>query len=174
MKLYFATDDLVRDGRSFERLPLLLNDDCTPSEPAQTFLWHVLVEGGGVTSKLTWVHYGRWLFDYFQFLQQNDLVWNPPAGPRAGNPLSRYRQWALTEVGSSRRTVNLYTGLVRRFYEWAYKHGYIDYSPLTYYESRTSRGRGLLAHLSPSKTQRSSIALREHGEIFEYGRHPLS
>jgi hypothetical protein len=45
----------------------------TPSEPAQTFLWHTLIESGSVTSKLTWESYGRWMFDYFQFLQANKL-----------------------------------------------------------------------------------------------------
>jgi hypothetical protein len=73
LKLLFATKELVLDGRCFDGFPLLLNDDMTPSEPAQTFLWHTLIESGSVTSKLTWESYGRWMFDYFQFLQANKL-----------------------------------------------------------------------------------------------------
>ncbi len=167
MKLLFATEDLVREGRSFEGFPLLLQDDCTPAEPAQTFLWHTLVEEGGVASRLTWEHYGRWLYDYFQFLQENELKWDQANGPQAASPLSRYRQWALDEVGSSRRTINLHTSLARRFYEWAHKNGYIEHLPVSYRPRRVPPDRGLLAHVSPGTRQTSSIALREHGEVIE-------
>jgi site-specific recombinase XerD len=165
MKLLFATRDLVRDGRTFEGLPLLLNDDMTPAEPAQTFLWHVLVESGSVTSQLTWEHYGRWLYDFFQFLQENGLAWDALEGPAVSNPLMRYRQWALEEVGSSRRTVNLYTGLVRRFYAWAHRKGYIAKSPVAYREIRPTGDRGLLSHVRREITLAAGTTLREHKKL---------
>lgn len=167
MRLLFATRDLVRDGRSFEGLPLLLNDDMMPAEPAQSFLWHALVESGGVTSHLTWQHYGRWLYDYFQFLQENGLAWDDVDGPSAGSPIMRYRQWALEDIGSSRRTVNLYTGLVRRFYDWAHRRGYIAHSPVSYRQIRPVEERGLLSHVRQEARQAASTTLREHKKLPE-------
>jgi|GEM_PF-4774464 len=65
VRLALATSDLVLEGRSFEGFPLLLDYDGWPLEPAQAFLWHVLVNRGGVESKLTWEAYGRRLYDFF-------------------------------------------------------------------------------------------------------------
>ncbi|MCS8081388.1 hypothetical protein N0457_31780, partial [Pseudomonas aeruginosa] len=68
MRLVFATKDLAVAGRSFEGFPLLVGADGWPVEPAQSFLWHTLVESGEALSALTWEAYGRRLFDYFAFL----------------------------------------------------------------------------------------------------------
>lgn len=162
MRLLLATDDLVRDGRSFEGFPLLLNDDCSSLEPAQSFLWQVLVERGTVASRLTWEHYGRWLYDYFEFLEQNDLDWRQVPGPYAGNVVSRYRQWSLDELGNSRRTVNLRTGLVVRFYAWAHEEGHISHSPIRYRGATRPSEHGLLDHAGPGAATVAAIKLREH------------
>ena len=59
MRLVFATKDLAVAGRSFEGFPLLVGADGWPVEPAQSFLWHTLVESGEALSALTWEAYGR-------------------------------------------------------------------------------------------------------------------
>lgn len=79
MRLVFATKDLKLAGRSFEDFPLLIGSDGLPVEPAQSFLWHVLVESGEALSVSTWEAYGRRLFDYFAFLEVNGLSWNEGA-----------------------------------------------------------------------------------------------
>lgn len=160
MKLLFATADLVREGRSFEGFPLLLDADMLPVEPAQSYLWDVLVEGGSVTSKLTWEHYGRWLYDFFSFLEHNQLKWDERAQVRAANVVSRYRQWALSEMHNSARTVNLRVGLVVRFYQWARKEGFIDHVPITYRAAR-SQHTGMLAHLQSGEREAVAAKVRE-------------
>ena len=80
MRLVLATKDLTVAGRSFEGFPLLVGSDGWPVEPAQSFLWHILVESGEALSVLTWEAYGRRLFDYFAFLEANGLAWNPEEG----------------------------------------------------------------------------------------------
>lgn len=167
MRLYLATKELVRDGRSFEGFPLLLNDDLSPAEPAQTFLWHTLVESGSVLSPLTWESYGRWLFDYFQFLQENELVWNQSSDLVATSPLSRYRHWSLNEIGNSRKTVNLYIGLVTRFYAWAKDRGLVSHAPNLYRPARHRGETGLLSHVASSPAQVSANKLPEHQKLPE-------
>ena len=57
MRLVMATKDFMIEGRSFEGFPILLDADGWPLEPVQSFLLHVLIEAGGVESKLTWETY---------------------------------------------------------------------------------------------------------------------
>lgn len=59
MRLVFATKDLALAGRSFEGFPLLIGSEGWPVEPAQSFLWHTLIESGEALSDLTWEAYGR-------------------------------------------------------------------------------------------------------------------
>lgn len=94
MRLVFATKDLAMAGRSFEGFPLLIGADGWPVEPAQTFLWHTLVEYGESLSDLTWEAYGRRLYDYFAFLEANGLAWNEESTAHGLSILSRYRDWS--------------------------------------------------------------------------------
>lgn len=159
--MLLATSDLVREGRSFEGFPLLLGDDLEPLEPAQRFLWDVLVENGSVTSRLTWEHYGRWLYDFFAFLHHNDLRWNQEKVPHAGHVLSRYRQWSLNELSLTPRTVNLRVGLISRFYRWAYTHGHLDHNPIRTRTVHGARNEAFLAHLGAKECEVEALKLKE-------------
>lgn len=74
MRLVFATQDLTLANRSFEGFPLLIGADGWPVQPAQSFLWHILIESGESLSTLTWEAYGRRLYDYFAFTEANTLT----------------------------------------------------------------------------------------------------
>ena len=76
MRLVFATKELTLSGRSFVGFPLLVGAEGWPVEPAQSFLWHTLIESGESLSDLTWEAYGRRLYDYFAFLEANQLTLN--------------------------------------------------------------------------------------------------
>ncbi len=164
MRLVFATDDLVRAGRSFKGFPLLLDNDCWPLEPAQAFLWETLAGTGAVSSKLTWEHYGRWLYDFFAFLNANSLQWNEPAKPTGFGVVARYRDWSLGQLRLKPTTVNQRLSLVVRFYEWAKRNGHIDHVPFAYREVQRGQPLGFLAHVadSSSVTARPDVKVREH------------
>jgi integrase/recombinase XerD len=164
VRLVFATDDLVRAGRSFKGFPLLLDNDCWPLEPAQAFLWETLAGTGAVSSKLTWEHYGRWLYDFFAFLNANSLQWNEPAKPTGFGVVARYRDWSLGQLRLKPTTVNQRLSLVVRFYEWAKRNGHIDHVPFAYREVQRGKPLGFLAHVadSSSVTARPDVKVREH------------
>ncbi len=164
MRLVFATDELVRAGRSFKGFPLLLDNDCWPLEPAQTFLWDTLAGTGAVSSKLTWEHYGRWLYDFFAFLTANKLQWNEAAQPTGLGVVARYRDWSLGQLRLKPNTVNLRLSLVVRFYEWAKRNGHVDHVPYAYREIHRGRGRGLLTHAAASSAvvTKPDVKVREH------------
>ncbi len=164
MRLVFATDDLVRAGRSFKGFPLLLDNDCWPLEPAQTFLWETLAGTGAVSSKLTWEHYGRWLYDFFAFLNANGLQWNEPAQPTGLGVVARYRDWSLGQLCLKPTTVNLRLSLVVRFYEWAKRNGHIEHAPYSYREIHRGRAHGLLTHVVDTSAtfSKPDVKVREH------------
>ena len=101
-----ATPDLVIEGRSFAGFPILIGSDGWPVEPAQSFLWDVLIYAGTVESKLTWEAYGRWLYDFFAFLEANGLRWNADPAPLATSVVAKYRDWSLAETGVRPSTLN--------------------------------------------------------------------
>ncbi|WP_335726898.1 site-specific integrase, partial [Pseudomonas sp. HMSC75E02] len=116
MRLVLATKDLTVAGRSFEGFPLLVGSDGWPVEPAQSFLWHILVESGEALSVLTWEAYGRRLFDYFAFLEANGLAWNEESQADGLSVLSRYRDWSSGELELDPSTLNKRLNLIVRFY----------------------------------------------------------
>ncbi|KTT01383.1 integrase [Pseudomonas oryzihabitans] len=129
MRLVLATKDLIRAGRSFERFPLLIGTDGWPVEPAQSFLWHILVESGELTGYLTWEAYGRRLYDYFAFLEANNIAWDDIPSAPGLSCLSRYRDWSLSELKLNRSTINNRLSLIVRFYRWANSRGLISHLP---------------------------------------------
>ena len=73
--MFLSDESLVVQGRAFVGFPLLVHRDGTAVEPAQSFLWDVLTTNGRAQSPLTWAKYGRDIYDYFAFLDANELDW---------------------------------------------------------------------------------------------------
>jgi integrase/recombinase XerD len=164
LRLLFATKDLAVDGRSYEGMPLILDNDCWPLEPAQSFLWHLLTAVGAAESELTWEAYGRGVYDFFAFLAANNLPWDRAVLPGQPSVVAHYKDWSLGELELSRKTVNQRLRLVVRFYEWARANDLISTVPFGYREVRISRAPGLLAHLGSQKgtIAKPAILSREH------------
>jgi integrase/recombinase XerD len=150
MRLIFATADFIVEGRSFDGFPILINNEGWALEPAQSFLWQVLVINGAIESKLTWEAYGRRLYDYFAFLEANNLEWNEESKPHGLSVVAKYRDWSLGELGLNPSTVNKRLNLVIQFYEWCKRGGIITHLPFGMRDVRTGRNLGFLNHISIS------------------------
>jgi len=164
MRLVFATKDLTLVGRSFEGFPLLIGVDGWPVEPVQSFLWHALVESGESLSTLTWEAYGRRLYDYFAFLEANQLSWNDESPAHGLSVLSKYRDWSIGELALDPRTVNNRLALIIRFYRWAKQRNLITVLPFGEKLVRTVTHSGLLSHVAApeAKSSKISVMVREH------------
>jgi integrase/recombinase XerD len=164
MRLIFATDDFAIAGRSFKGFPLLIGNDGWPVEPAQTFLWEILIQAGTVESPLTWDAYGRRLYDFFAFLTANKLDWDEGSTPSGLSVVSKYRDWSLSEIHVASSTLNKRLNLVVRFYEWCKRQKLIEYLPFSRHTVRVSKGAGFLAHVrdGPSVTTRPTILVKEY------------
>ncbi|MBG5099461.1 site-specific integrase [Pseudomonas aeruginosa] len=170
MRLVFATKDLALAGRSFEGFPLLIGADGWPVEPAQSFLWHTLIESGEALSPLTWEAYGRRLFDYFAFLEANDLAWNEESQADGLSVLSRYRDWSSGELELDPSTLNKRLNLVVRFYHWAKQRDLIAVLPFGERRVRTTPHAGFLSHVARPNTERKkpSVMVRERRRLTKF------
>lgn len=170
MRLVFATKDLTLVDRSFEGFPLLIGTDGWPVEPVQSFLWHTLVESGESLSTLTWEAYGRRLYDYFAFLEANQLTWNDESPARGLSVLSRYRDWSIGELMLDPRTVNNRLALIVRFYRWAKQRNLIKVLPFGEKRGRVVPHSGLLSHVTRPGTEGSkvSIMVRERKRLTKF------
>lgn len=151
MRLVLADDRCVVQGRSFAGFPLLVNEDGTAVEPAQTFLWDVLTTTGRVQSRLTWAKYGRDLYDFFAFISANGLDWRAPPMPGMPSVMDWYRDWSKGELHLDSSTVNSRLRLIVRFYRWALGHGHVEALPFRYLCVATSRVPRFLAHVGSSE-----------------------
>jgi site-specific recombinase XerD len=170
MRLVFATKDLTQAGRSFEGFPLLIGADGWPVEPAQSFLWHTLVESGESLSELTWEAYGRRLYDYFAFLEANQLAWNDESPAHGLSILSRYTDWSIGELELDPGTLNKRLALIVRFYRWANQRNLISVLPFGEKKVRAVSHSGLLSHVAKSGAERTkaSVMVRERRRMRKF------
>ncbi|MBQ0318517.1 tyrosine-type recombinase/integrase [Enterobacter asburiae] len=170
MRLVFATQDLTLANRSFEGFPLLIGADGWPVQPAQSFLWHILIKSGESLSTLTWEAYGRRLYDYFAFLEANTLAWNDETPAHGLSVLSRYRDWSIGELALNPRTVNNRLALIVRFYRWAKLNNLIKVLPFGEKKTHIVPHSGLLSHVTRPGKERSkiSIMLRERKRLMKF------
>ena len=170
MRLVFATEDLTLAGRSFVGFPLLVGSDGWPVEPAQSFLWHILIEVGEALSISTWEAYGRRLFDYFAFLEANGLSWNEESVANGLSVLARYRDWSSGELGLDPGTVNKRLGLIVRFYRWAKQHALISLLPFGEKKVRVARHSSLLSHIArpDAESTKASVMVRDHRRLTKF------
>lgn len=163
MRFLLANEKLVVSGRSYEGFPLLLDNSGDAIQPAQTFLWKLLLSPGRRNSKDTWAAYGRALFDFFAFLLANDLDWTTGPAPGFPGPLVAYRDWSLGELGLSPRTVNQRLRIVIRFYSWALEAKLIDVLPFEKSTVSLTAEPNSLSHLDPhfGVVEAPDILLRE-------------
>ncbi|MDM9599733.1 site-specific integrase [Pseudomonas shirazica] len=170
MRLVFATKDLAVAGRSFEGFPLLVGADGWPVEPAQSFLWHTLVESGEALSALTWEAYGRRLFDYFAFLEANGLAWNEESQADGLSVLSRYRDWSSGELELDPSTLNKRLNLIVRFYQWAKQRDLIAALPFGERRVRATPHSGFLSHVARpnAESTKPSVMVRERKRLTKF------
>lgn len=163
MRLVLATEDLVVEGRSFAGFPILIANDGWPLEPAQSFLWEILTQAGTVDSKLTWEAYGRRLYDFFAFLEANQLSWNAVPTPNGLSVVARYRDWSLTDICVNPNTLNKRLNIVIRFYEWCKTQGLVTHLPFGRRHVCAPENVGFLAHVhrGGKRISKATVMARE-------------
>lgn len=148
MKYILADKNLVVGGRCFEGFPLLIGIDGRRMEPAQDFLWDLITSNGRIASRRSWDVYGRAMYDFFAFVQVNELDWKSQQVDKACGTIEAWRDWNRGTIGISPNTINHRLRIIARFYQWAVRKGMIDCLPFTYSKVQTFRtDPGFMAHV---------------------------
>ena len=132
-------------------------------EEAHAFLIHICLRSGRVRSKATWKRYGRDLYDFFGFIITNGFDWKQDQVRGSLHPVESYRDWAVSECGLCRRTVNARLRTVLRFYRWAVSEKLVPRFPFEDVSVPVRYPGGMLAHTDGSGGLRatSTLLMRE-------------
>lgn len=163
MELIWATEDLVIAGRPYTGFPILLWDTMESCVPANDFLRHYLLRGV-IGSTKSWPSTGRALYDFFSFLQANDIDWHDVDRREAKSIVAAYRDYCLVECELARSTTRQRLHYICKFYEYAQTQGWVICLPFSYEERLVKRELGFLAHVdaSGSKTMVNDLMPRTH------------
>lgn len=117
--------------------------------PANLFVRHYLLRGSIGSSK-SWEPTARALYDYFSFLEANDLSWNEIDRGEQKSLLVGYRDYCLRVAKLKRSTVRQRLLYVCEFYEFSLRERWIAQLPFSYENASGARERGFLhrAHMA--------------------------
>lgn len=117
--------------------------------PANEFLRHYLLRGG-IGSKKSWPATARALYDFFSFIQSNDLDWRDVGRGEAKNLVAAYRDYCLIDYSLARSTTRQRLLYICKFYEYAQLAGWICELPFRHEERVLKRAPKFFAHLDVS------------------------
>lgn len=163
MELIWATEDLVIAGRPYPGFPILLWDSMESCVPVNDFLRHYLLRGT-VGSTKSWPNTGFALYDFFSFLQANDIDWKYADRREGKSIVAVYRDYCLVDCKLARTTTRQRLHYICKFYEYAQTQKWVSGLPFSYEERTVKREVGFLAHVDASggKVMANDLMPRVH------------
>lgn len=163
MYLYFSTEDFQLKGQPYKDFPLLYDNSLSLVKPVFYFLVYHCITRGRVQSHKSWARYGQDMYDYFSWLEANDIQWTDTAEYSGQSIVALYRDWSLDHCKLAETTVNQRLRTIVMFYRYAYRQGWVDSVPFNIETVMISRQKGMLAHVdrSGNTKQTPDILLKE-------------
>jgi site-specific recombinase XerD len=142
VEVFYTGDEFVIEGKPHRGIPFLLDQAMKEVHPVNDYLFHIGVIRGRTASPATWKTYANDLYDYFSYLEANNLKWNAVTPEQ----IAVWRN-AMVERGLARSTINQRIRAVSRFYGWAAARKLIACVPFQQEEVLVNRRKTFLAHL---------------------------
>ncbi|WP_407073742.1 tyrosine-type recombinase/integrase [Pseudoxanthomonas mexicana] len=127
--------------------------------PANQFLRYYLLQRGHIGSRKTWATYGQHIFQFFAFLEAQNLDWRASNAPGELSVVGSYRNHCAAQ-GASPRTINQRLSTITQFYKYALHSHWIDSLPFSYQMTNSGAGRGFLGHTDASGGRRYASELQ--------------
>ncbi len=157
MKLFLTDSAFKVHGQPYAGVPFLVDDDMALVSAPNDYLFHVAVVKGRTASPKTWQTYGNHLYEFFGFLESNDLGW-------INVNQTHFAAWrdSMLARGCARSTVNQRLSSVSNFYRWALREGWTHSLPFQTQEVWIAKPAGFLAHVDAkgNKFQANELTLR--------------
>lgn len=171
MNFYLSDSSFRIRGQSYAGFPILVDARGCIVEVALLFFVDELLGRSGASDWKTWDCYGRYLYDFFGYVEAKKIDWRriPELGSGDVSPLAHYITWCQKTVGNEPGYINDKVGLIKRFYRWAMKVGLVSALPFSDIEVVSAHSGGMLAHLSDSAGKQAStnLKLREPKKIIK-------
>ncbi|KZY40308.1 MULTISPECIES: tyrosine-type recombinase/integrase [unclassified Oleiphilus] len=162
MRLIQATEDFKLNGQPYAEFPLIVDNEMQLVWEVHQFLVYYCITRGRVSSVKSWLRYGQDLYDYFSYLEANDLDWRASLATYEHSVIGAYRDWSI-DLGLSPNTVNGRLRTIIKFYEYARRREWIDSVPYDIETIIISKPKGFLAHTDTSGgiTSSPNVMLKE-------------
>lgn len=167
MKLINTDHHFVISEQAYPDVPILINDKSEIVKSVFKFIIYLVIQDGRVQSMRTVKNYADALYDYFSFLDANNIEWDEPylndTEHFSLSALALYRNWSrtLTKKNNVRAvadsTINLRLSVLKRFYEYCYNAGLIQFEPWeTLFKVQPETMPGFLRHTRGEKIVKSN------------------
>lgn len=143
MQLFYTDEQFKKSGTSLPGIPFLANAQAALVEPANRYLFHIAAVRGRTRSQATWRTYADHLYEFFSFLEENDLQWNLIGQSH----LAAWRNGMLGR-GLKRSTCNNRIRTVAAFYTWCKRAELVERVPFDTDDIFVARPKGFLAHVN--------------------------
>ncbi|WP_240990122.1 tyrosine-type recombinase/integrase [Cupriavidus taiwanensis] len=133
------------------------------------FLRYYLLRGL-IESEESWAVIARALYDYFGFLEANELDWREVERGEEKNLVAAYRDYCFKVCQLERNTVRTRLIYICQFYEYAMGKSWVAALPYAYELRRIARCTDYFAHLDTSggKTEVRSVMPKKHKDLVKY------
>lgn len=145
MKLFFTDAQFTLNGVSRPNIPFLVDAEMELVAAPNQYLRFIATVKGRTRSENTWRTYGNHLYEFFSFLESNELSWDAVDQ----NQLAAWRD-VMLERHCGRNTVNQRLRCVHAFYDWAVRTGKTHTMPFSKEDIWVAKPRGFLAHIDAS------------------------
>lgn len=139
--MYTTDSTYVVAGMARPGIPFLCDKKSELVSAPNRYLDHIAVVRGRTRSPNTWMTYAEHLYDYFSFLEDNDLDW-ATADERT---MAAWRD-GMAQRSNTVGTINGRLRCVQRFYTWAAQVGLLLTEPFGVQDVVVSRSGSFLAH----------------------------
>lgn len=162
MRLFQTDETFIKNGVPLPGIPFLASSKAQLVEPANRYLFYISAIRGRTRSPATWQTYADHLYEYFSFLEENDLNWRDIGQEH----LAVWRN-SMLDRGLSRNTVNKRVSTVSALYTWCLYYKLISALPFNTQEVLVSKPKGFLAHVDVSGNQvrANELTLRTHRSL---------
>lgn len=145
MRLFFTDSTFIKDGAAQSGIPFLADAEAALVDSANRYLYYIARIRGRTSAPATWRTYGDHLYEFFSFLEENNLNWDQVGASH----LAAWRNGMLNRK-LKRNTCNSRIRTVSAFYTWCKQQNLVGHIPFDREEVFVRKPKGFLAHVDAS------------------------
>jgi len=160
MRIVKATQEFNIKGNPYKDFPLIFDSKMNLVIPIYQFLINQCINNK--LSKNTWSNYSQSLYDYFGYLESNNLSWKNYMASDDYSIIASYRDWSLKASGLRASTINGRLRVIINFYKYALSRKWIKELPFEIRAVKVYKKIDMLSHINKSIVETNNMLLRKN------------